>query len=102
MEYFLIASVCRKLKTLRKKSGYSQDQIAELLNMCQNTYSDLESGKRKIDLERLYQIATLYKVSIQIFLEESPPPPINKIYTTNKTLLSRLNYLIQTHHSEYL
>ncbi|MFM2369774.1 MAG: helix-turn-helix protein, partial [Bacteroidota bacterium] len=39
------------------KAGYSQIDIAELINIEQNTYSDLETGKRKIDLERILQLA---------------------------------------------
>jgi len=45
--------------------------------MGQNTYSDMESGKTKLDIERLYQIAGLYKVHLNVFLGAPPPPPDN-------------------------
>jgi len=41
--------------------------------MGQNTYSDMESGKTKLDIERLYQIAGLYKVQLNVFLGAPPP-----------------------------
>ena len=78
-------AICRKIKILRKQHGYSQDDVALLLNMGQNTYSQLESGKTKIDIERLQQIAGFYKINIQEFF--LPPPPrshceeVNKFYS---------------------
>lgn len=65
--------ICRKIRSLRKKNGYSQEEVAVLLNMGQTTYSQLEAGKTKIDIERLLQIASLYKISIQDFLKDLPP-----------------------------
>lgn len=65
--------IIQKIKELRRKNNYSQQEVAELLNMGQNTYSDMESGKTKLDIERLYQLAALYKVQINIILGEIPP-----------------------------
>lgn len=67
------AAILQKIKDLRKKNNYSQQDVAELLNMNQNTYSDFESGKTKLDIERLYQIAALYKIQLSVLLNESPP-----------------------------
>ena len=64
--------ICQKIKQLRKKHGYSQEDVAILLNMEQNTYSRLERGETKIDIERLLQIAQLYKISIHDLLEVLP------------------------------
>ena len=35
-----------------------------MLNMSQNAYSELESGKRRLDIEKLEQIAAHYKISL--------------------------------------
>ena len=56
--------ICGKIKQLRNQHSYSQEDVAIVLNMGQTTYSQLESGKTKIDIERLYQIAHLYKIHI--------------------------------------
>lgn len=69
-------SICKRIKDLRKRHHYRQGEVAEKLNMSQNSYSELESGKRKIDVERLYDIAKLYKVPVATILEELPPPPL--------------------------
>jgi transcriptional regulator with XRE-family HTH domain len=74
MDNTLKESICRKIKSLRKKHSYSQEEVAVLLNMGQNTYSQLESGKTKIDIERLQQIADFYKISVHDFLCGITPP----------------------------
>jgi len=72
MDNNLKESICRKIRSLRRKNGYSQEDVALQLNMGQNSYSQLEAGKTKIDIERLQQIARLYKISVHDILEELP------------------------------
>ena len=62
--------ICERIRGLRKKHQFRQEEVAERLNMSQNAYSELESGKRKIDIERLYEIAELYKVPVNLLLSE--------------------------------
>jgi transcriptional regulator with XRE-family HTH domain len=69
--------ICEKLKSLREKHGYSQAAVDEAINMSQNAYSLLETGKTKLDIERLFSIADFYKVSVSDLLD-IPPPPIKK------------------------
>lgn len=57
-----------KLKELRKKSGYSQKELAELLGYAQNTISQWESGRRYIDREALIQLANFFGVSTDYLL----------------------------------
>jgi transcriptional regulator with XRE-family HTH domain len=69
--------ICEKLKFLREKHGYSQQTVADALSMSQNTYSLLETGKTKLDVERLILIAEFYKISVYDLLETSPPKEVN-------------------------
>jgi transcriptional regulator with XRE-family HTH domain len=72
MEQSIRKAICKRIKELRKKHGYSQEEVAALLNMGQSTYSELESGLSGFQIDRLYDIAKLYGVSIDSIL---PPPP---------------------------
>ncbi|HRX94830.1 MAG TPA: helix-turn-helix transcriptional regulator [Chitinophagaceae bacterium] len=63
-----------KLKQLRKKHRLNQTDVAAALNMSQNAYSLLESGKTKMDIDRLTEIAKFYKMSIYDIVEDLPPP----------------------------
>lgn len=45
------------IKNLRNKKGLSQYEVAELLNISQSTYFQIENGKTELTVKRLYQIA---------------------------------------------
>jgi Helix-turn-helix. len=58
-----------KLKALRKGKKLSQQQVADALHLEQNTYSCIEKGKTRIDIERLKQFAEFYKKPLTEILE---------------------------------
>lgn len=71
-----------RLKDLREDSDISQNQIAELLHIKQNTYSQYENGKRQIPIEMLVRLAIFYNVSVDYILELTDmkePYPRNEI-----------------------
>lgn len=57
-----------RLKELRQENGKTQKQIADYLNIKQNTYSQYENGKRQIPIEALMRLADLYAVSVDYLL----------------------------------
>ncbi|MCC7402272.1 MAG: helix-turn-helix transcriptional regulator [Chitinophagaceae bacterium] len=67
--------ICERLKSLRERNGYSQQEVADALNMSQNAYSLLETGKTRLNVDRLYLIAGFYKISV---IELLPPPAATK------------------------
>ncbi|MGH2553170.1 MAG: helix-turn-helix domain-containing protein [Chitinophagaceae bacterium] len=70
--------ICRNLKILRIRKGFSQEKIGFMLNMEQNSYSRMKRGETKLDIERLQKIAKFYKISFfQLFEEYNnyPLPP---------------------------
>lgn len=52
------------IKRLRKNKGLKQQEIAELLGVKRNTYSDWENGKREPSFENLVKLADLFDVSL--------------------------------------
>ena len=44
------------IKEYRIRRGYTQEQIAELLNIKQNTYSNKENGKRAFTIEEIRKL----------------------------------------------
>lgn len=50
------------LKRLRKNSGMSQDQLANIINMRQATISDLENGRGT--LESLFKVIQALKLNL--------------------------------------
>lgn len=57
-----------KLKELRLDSGKTQKELADYLNVKQNTYSQYENGKRQIPIETLIRLADFYDVSVDYLL----------------------------------
>ncbi len=53
-----------RLKELRLLNGLTQKQIAEKLNIRQNTYSQYENGNREIPLQSLIALSDIYDTSI--------------------------------------
>ena len=54
----------KRLKELRLKKGLKQQELAEILGIKRNTYSDWENGKTEPSFENLVKLADLFKVSL--------------------------------------
>ncbi len=52
-----------KLKEARLQAGYTQQQIAEILQIPQNTISRYETGERQPDFETLCKLIDFYEVN---------------------------------------
>lgn len=61
-----------KIKLLRKKKRMTQAQVAEMLFISQNSYSLIETGKTRIDIERLQKIAAIFSLTVHDILEILP------------------------------
>lgn len=58
-----------RLKDLREDRDIPQRDIAALLNIKQNTYSQYENGQRQIPIDALVILAEFYKTSVDYILE---------------------------------
>jgi transcriptional regulator with XRE-family HTH domain len=56
------------IKDLRLQHSYTQNYIADELNVSQKTYSNMESGKSKITLEHLTKLSGIYKITLVEFI----------------------------------
>ncbi len=52
------------VKMLRVQNFYTQQEIADILNICQKTYSDYEIGETRIPVESLMVLAKFYNVDM--------------------------------------
>lgn len=59
-----------KIRVLREMKGYSQDFMAEKLNISQKQYSRIESGNAKLDVDRLKQISEVLEIDPSILLND--------------------------------
>jgi len=57
------------IRKLREKKGFSQEYVAEKLNINQSTYGKLERDVSNITLDRLYKIADILEEDITTLLD---------------------------------
>ncbi len=63
-----------RLKDLREDNDIKQKELAEYLNIRQNTYSQYENGKREIPLDTLWKLADYYNTSVDYIIGRTDNP----------------------------
>lgn len=61
----------QKIKALRESRGFSQEYLAEMLQLSQSEFSKMENNQVKIDIDKLYKIAEVLQVPLQELLPEN-------------------------------
>ena len=64
----------RRLRDMREDSNLSQREIAEYLNINQNTYSRYETSERNMPLEIIGRLADYYKTSVDYLMGRTDNP----------------------------
>ncbi len=71
-----------RIKDLREDNNLTQQQVADYLNIRQNTYSQYETSARQIPIDILIALAALYKTSTDYLLSitdiKTPYPKTKK------------------------
>ena len=57
-------SVNDKVRALRELNNWSQEEVAERMQISESSYSRLERGKSKLDLEKLEKLAAIFKIDV--------------------------------------
>ena len=58
-----------RLKELREDKDLTQAEVAKLLNVKQNTYSQYETNKRQLPIDVLIKLAKFYKTTTDYILD---------------------------------
>ena len=67
----LVEGIRERIKIIRIEKGYSQDYMADMLNISQNAYHKLEKGHTRIHLEKFIDIAEILEVNFSELLKGS-------------------------------
>lgn len=62
--------LARTLRKLRVNAGFTQQNMADALNINRSTYTYYETGKTEPDIRSLQILSKVLKVDIDIFLED--------------------------------
>ncbi|MBQ7968423.1 MAG: helix-turn-helix transcriptional regulator [Clostridia bacterium] len=66
----------KNLRAIREDRDIKQKEIAKILNVSQNTYSQYETGVIAITAEILIKLSDYYNVSIDYLLDRTNNPKI--------------------------
>lgn len=59
---------CEKIRLMRENKRWSQEEVANKLNMSANGYAKIERGETRLNLPRLEQIAEIFETDIFEFI----------------------------------
>ena len=59
----LVKDIRERIKKIRVDKGYSQDYMAEMLDISQNSYHKLEKGHTRIHLQKFITISRILEVN---------------------------------------
>lgn len=62
--------VVNNLKRLRKASGLTEEQLANLLNISRSAYANYESGIREMPLKELEKTADIFGIDLYSLISE--------------------------------
>ena len=57
-------SVNEKIRTIRETRNWSQEDMAEKINMSKNGYAKIERRETKLNLHKLEQIANIFNIDV--------------------------------------
>lgn len=66
----MVKELHRKLKILRGQHGFSQEYIADKLNMSRPTYMQIEKGERELDISEAKTLAEVFDMSLADFITD--------------------------------
>ena len=73
-----------KLKELRKQKGFSQDEVANALEITLRTYQNYEYGQREPSIEMIFKLADFFGVTTDYLLgRETEPKPLEQLAKIN-------------------
>lgn len=65
-----------KIKKCRKEYGLTQEQLAEIIDIAPNYLSQIENGKRGINITNLIKIANSLNITFDYLLSDENAPAI--------------------------
>ena len=64
-----------KLIALRRKAGWSQEELAERLNVSRQSVSKWESAQSMPDIDKILQLSSLFSVTTDCLLKDTQAEP---------------------------
>ena len=93
-------SVNDKIRTIRETRNWSQEDMAEKMNMSKNGYAKIERGETKLNLHKLEQIANIFNIDVLELIKNDDKNVLffmndhnTNYYGSNENLTSEIDLL---------
>ncbi len=83
-------AIAKNLTVLRNKKGYTQVELAEMLNYSDKSVSKWENGDVTPPIDVLKALADIYGVTLDYLVEECPPENFDKLYQSRQNNLNKI------------
>ncbi len=83
--------ITQKVIELRKKNGYTQEQISQVLGISRTSLVNIENCRHHVNATMIYVLSCLYEVEVSVFYPELVP-----IKLEVKTKKKRITKIITT------
>lgn len=88
-----------RIRQLRMKEGYTQEKVAQALNINRSFYSRIESGKNGCSVDLLVQLSDLFDVSLDYLVLGKYNCAVEE--TTEKAMLKADVEIMMAHLKEF-
>lgn len=82
--------IAKNLTALRTKKGYTQAELAEMLNYSDKSVSKWENGDVTPPIDVLIALANIYGVTLNYLVEECPTENFDKRYQSKQNNLNKI------------
>ena len=79
-----------KLYELRKQKGFSQEELANRLNVSRQTVSKWEVGDSTPDMEKLVAMSDLFGISLDELVLDKAPEPVPEVQPAKPDIYSEI------------
>lgn len=66
-----MATIQSNIKTIRKKLGYTQEVVADVLDIARTTYTEYETKENDIPIDTLEKLSDFFGVELSSFFAEN-------------------------------
>lgn len=82
-----------RIRECRKQKNMSQAELAEAINVSDNTISNMETGSNNVKLENIEKIADFFEVPLDYLVKGSGPTQIDDAFVNRYLNLSSVDKL---------
>ncbi len=97
-----ITKILNRLRYQREFKGYTQENVADSLNISQKSYSNIENGKCSLNLTTFLEIVKFLEVDINLIISEKDIDLKKQVHCdicTHPVKIQELEKIIKIHES---